>query len=217
MPGHPSDGLTLAEIQAAASEVGIDPALVERAARLLPATSPGSLFERVIGGPLRHDSEIHVSAKLDETKAAQLLAAVQIGAGQPGSGHSSSVGMVWHAKDEVEALRVTAQPEEGGTSIAVHIDRSGTLALVLVPSLIGCVAATAAAVALSATVDPALGAVAGVSGVSGIFALGRRYWASSTKQVRERISGLMDAIGQVIAQPEIPPSASSGDRGLSNG
>jgi hypothetical protein len=44
---------------------------------------------------------------------------------------------------------------------------------------------------------------------NGILALARSYWASSTKQARERMSGVVDAIGQVIAQPETPPSASS--------
>ena len=38
--------------------------------------------------------------------------------------------MVWHARDDMEGFSVTAQPEEGGTSIAVTVDRRGMLALV---------------------------------------------------------------------------------------
>ena len=108
----------------------------------------------------------------------------------------------------MEALSVTAQPEEGGTSIAVHLDRRGTLALIQVATLIGFVAATTAGMVLGNQVGPALGAAAAVSGIAGIVALSRSYWASSTKRVRARITGVMDAIGQVIAQSESPPLAS---------
>lgn len=187
-------------MKAAASEVGINPALVERAARLLPASSSASLFERLIGGPLRHSSEIHFPVRLDEARAAQLLAAVQMSAGQPGAGHSSSLGMVWHAREEWEALSVTAQPEEGGTSIAVRLDRRDTMASIQVTTVIGFVGATTAGLVLGNQVAPELGAAAAVAGMGGILALARTYWVSSTTRVRERISGMMDAIGQVIAQ-----------------
>lgn len=209
-PGHPSGGLTLTEMKAAASEAGIDPALVERAARLLPASSSSSLFERLIGGPLRHEREIHYPVRMDEARAAQLLAAIQIGAGEPGNGHSSSVGVVWDAKDETEALRVTAQPDEGGTSIAIHVDRRGTMAITGVVSLLGCMIPWLGGSVLSAEVSLPLGVATIVGGMGGVLAVGRGYWASSTKRVRERINSLTDAIGQVIAQPESRPS-SSGD------
>lgn len=94
-------GLTLAEMKAVASEAGIDPALVERAARLLSETSSKTFYERLIGGPARYRSEMRIPVTLDEAQAAQLLASVQILAEQPGSGHSSSVGMVWHAQNEM--------------------------------------------------------------------------------------------------------------------
>ena len=51
---HSSTGLTLTEMKAASAQVGLDPALVERAARLLAATPTSSPLERLIGGPLRH-------------------------------------------------------------------------------------------------------------------------------------------------------------------
>jgi hypothetical protein len=206
--GHASGGLTLADMKAAAAEVGINPALVERAARLLPAKASPSVFERLIGGPLRHGGEIHVPTRMDEARAARLLAAVQISAGQPGNGHSSSIGMVWHARDEMESLSVSAQPGEGGTSVAVHLDRRGTLALVQVAILIGFAAAAAAGLTLSDEVAPAAGVAAGVGGSAGILALARSYWTTSTRQVRLRIGGVMDAICRVVDQSEIAPSAS---------
>ncbi len=72
-----------------------DPALVERAARMLAATATASPLERLIGGPLRHTHEVRFPIKLDENRAALLLSAVRISAGLAGSrdaGHSSSIG-----------------------------------------------------------------------------------------------------------------------------
>src|SRR5688572_28613972 len=131
-PGPSSAGLTLAEMKAAAAQAGLDPALVERAARLLAAKVSASPLERLTGGPLRHHYEARFPVKLDEHSAARLLSAVRISAGQAGSrddGHSSSMGMTWHDGGETEALRVTARPEEDGTSVSVDLDRRGALAV----------------------------------------------------------------------------------------
>ncbi len=196
-------------MKAAAAEVGIDPALVERAARLLPASSSASPFERLMGGPVHHDGEIHVPATLDEAGAARLLSAVQLSAGQPGTGHSSAIGMVWHASDEGEPFSVTAQPEEGGTSVVVRLDRRDTMASIQAVAGIGLVGAATAGFVVASQVGLELGAAAAVSGVGGILALGRLYWASSTRRARERIAGMMDAVGRAVSQSGSPPSEPS--------
>lgn len=194
-------------MKAAAFEVGIDPALVERAARLLPPSTSASPFERLAGGPMRHGSELHLPVTLDEAAAARLLAAVRMSAGQAGTGHSSDIGMVWHGKDEMETFSVTAQPEEGGTSVAIHLDRRATMGVMVGSSLMGFLGATMAGMTLGSQVDPALGAALAVSGMGGIVAVARVYWATSTRRVRERISGMMDAVSRAVTQSGTPPSA----------
>ena len=206
-PGRPTGGLTLAQIKAAASEAGIDPALIERAARLLPAASSASLAERLIGGPARHGTDSHFPVTLDEAGAARLLAAVELGAGQPGSGTASGMGMVWHARDEGEPFSVTARPAEGGTSVAVRLDRRDTMASVQVMALIGFVGATTAGFVVASQAAPELGVAAAISGMGGIVAIARAYWVSSTRRARERVSGMMEAVGRAVGQGEGPPSA----------
>ena len=206
-PGRARDGLTLAEMQAAASEVGIDPALVERAARLLPASASASPFERLLGGPAHHGGEIHLPVTLDEAGAVRLLSTVQVNAGQPGTGHASEVGMVWHASDEGEPFSVTARPEEGGTSVAVRLDRRDTLASVQAVAAVGIAGAATAGFVVASQAGLELGAAAALTGMGGILALGRLYWTASTRRARERISGMIDAIGKGVAEPERPPSA----------
>jgi hypothetical protein len=202
-PGSPSAGLTLSEMKAAAAQAGLDPALVERAARLLAMRTSASPLERLIGGPLRHDHEARFPTELDEDMAARLLSAVRISAGLAGHrdvGHSGSMGMTWHDGGDPEALSVTARPEEGGTAVSVVLDRRVTLGMVGAGTGVGMFLALIASGALY-DVAPALGVTAGIVTMGGALAVARAYWKSSTRKVRERISVAMDAIGQTLAQP----------------
>jgi hypothetical protein len=216
-PAAPSAGLTLTEMKAAAAQVGIDPTLIERAARLLSAGSAASPLERIIGGPLRHDHEARFSIKLDENRTALLLSTVRIHAGLAGSrdaGHSSPVGMSWHDGGEVEALGVTARPVEEGTAVSIALDRRGTFVTVTLLSgfaIFGTVLFSAFALGPEA---PALGIGGLVAGIGGTLAVARGYWASSTRKVRERIGAVMDIIDQAIIQPDTHAIGSSaiGDR-----
>ncbi len=204
-PGPSSAGLTLTEMKAAAAQAGFDPTLVERAARLLAAKATASPIERLTGGPLRHDYAARFPVKLDESTAARLLSAVRISAGEAGSqdvGHSSSMGMTWHDGGEMEALKVTARPDEEGTSVHVVLDRRGTLATVAGVSGIALFFVVLFSGSVLYQEAPALGYAGLIAGVGGALAAARGYWASSTRRVRERISEVMDAIGQTVSQPE---------------
>ena len=207
-PGPSSTGLTLAEMKAAAAQVGVDPALLERAARLLAAKVTASPLEQLTGGPLRHDHEARFPMTIDEQGAARILSAVRVSAGQAGNqdvGHSGSMGMTWHDGGATEALSVTARPEGDGTSVSVVLDRRGTLTTLAAVSGMGVVFALIASGMLY-SVDPSLGVGASIVGVGGILATARGYWASSTRKVRERINEVVDVIGQTLAQPEAKPN-----------
>jgi hypothetical protein len=200
-----SDGLTLSDMKAVAAQVGLDPALVERAARMLAAKVNASPLERLIGGPLRHDREARAPIKLDENRSARLLSAVRISAGEFGSGnggHSSAMGMTWHDGGETESLRVTARSEEDGTTVSVVLDRRSTVGLVAITSgIVIFLAVLFSAFALYPEA-PALGYGGFIAGVGGTLAVARAYWASSTRKVRERINTVMDAIGQTLIEAE---------------
>ena len=206
-PASSSAGLTLTEMKAAAAQVGFDPALVERAARLLGASATESPLERMIGGPLRHDHTVRFSVKLDEHTAARLLSAVRIGAGQSGVGHSSAMGMTWNAAGgELEPLSVTARSGEDGTSVSVALDRRATLLTVAAGSGVTMFLAVLFAVFALYPAAPALGFGGLIAGIGGVFAVARGYWASSTRKALERISVVMDDIGQTLTQPETQAS-----------
>ena len=209
-PASSADGLTLAEMKAAAAQVGLDPVLVERAARMLTATAASSPLERLIGGPTLHSHEARFPITLDESTAARLLSAVRISAGLAGSrdaGHSSSMGMTWHDGGDLESLRVTARPEEDGTVVSVVLDRRGPLTVVAMFSGMATFLAVVFAAFALYPEAPALGFGGFVGGVGGVLAVARGYWASSTRKVRERIGVLMDAIDKTLTQAETQASS----------
>jgi hypothetical protein len=212
-PGPPSSGLTLTEMKSAAAQAGFDPALVERAARMLVATATASPLERLIGGPLRHEHELRFPIKLDETRAALLLSTLRVRAGLAGhqeAGHSSAIGMTWHDGGEMEALRVTAHPEEDGTVVTVALDRRGPLSMVAVASGIALLLTVLFAGSALYPEAPALGYGGFLVGTGGILAIARGYWASSTRRAQARISVVMDAIQRLLRdQPSANEDGSS--------
>jgi hypothetical protein len=119
------------------------------------------------------------------------------------------MGMTWHDGGDVEAFSVTARPEEGGTAVSVVLDRRGTLGVVAFSSGIGMLFTVLFAGYALYPEAPALGFGGDIAGIGGSLAIARGYWASSTRKVRERISVVMDAIGQTPTQPETQASGFS--------
>ena len=202
-----ASGLTLREIKEVAAQVGIEPAFVDRAARI-SATPIDSPLERLMGGPVRHGEDAHFSVKLDEKDAALLLSAMNIRAGRAGYtsvGHSSSMGMTWHDGGDVEALGVTAQPDKDGTIVTVVLDRRGTLAIVGLLSGMAMILAVLFAGFALYPEAPALGIGGLVAGIGGVLAVARGYWASSTRKIQQRIGTVIDAIGETLAREKLAP------------
>jgi hypothetical protein len=190
-------------MKAAAAEAGLDPDLVERAARLLPANSASSILERLIGGQLRLKNEAYFRTVLDEPGAAKLLSAVRIEVGPSGEGHSGATGMTWRTSSDFETFTVTARPDEGGTAVTVALDRGGTLTVTGTVALIGSFMAALAGIGLGSELGPAIGLPVIVSGIGGMLALARGYWASSTRTARDRIARAMDAVSQSLKATSI--------------
>ena len=200
-----SSGLTLAEMKAAAAQVGIDPALVERAARLMTAnaTAAPSFFERLFGGRARYSGEAHFPIVLDEASAAQLMSAIRIGVGRPGEGHSSALGLTWRSsEDSGSILSLTAQKHPEGTSVTAEIDRRGTLAVVASMSGVAGVMAFLFGGTMAHELVPGFELAGALLGVGGVLAVARSYWGASTRAAGDRLSRVMDSVGRYLTPPE---------------
>lgn len=201
-------GLTLAEMKAAAAQVGFDPELIERAARLVGTSAPESALDRLIGGPLRHAHTMRFPVVLSESRAAELFSTVRINASLAGNhdtGHFGSMGMTWHDGGEAEALNVTAHPTDDSTTVSVVLDRRVTLGLVVVSAGVAMFFAVLFAGSALYPESAELGAAGAVIGIGGPLAIARSYWAASTRRVRERLSIVIDAIGQTFSKPDEKP------------
>jgi hypothetical protein len=205
VPSRPSSGLTLAEMKAVAAQVGIDPALVERAVRLLTANAMAapSFFERLSGGRARYSDEAQFPIVLDEAGTAQLMSAIRIGVGRPGEGHSSALGLTWNSsEDNGSVLNLTAQTHHERTSVTVELDRRGTLAILASMSGVAGVAAVLFGGTLASEIAPGFEPAGALLGLVSVLAIARSYWASSTRTARDRLSRVMDTVGRFLTQPD---------------
>ncbi len=207
-------GFSLAEMKVIAAEAGLDPVLIERAARLMPAGSSESRLQRVLGGPLKHRLDAHFETKLTEETKAHLLSAVRAAVEMQGRGEAYASGMSWNSVGEGSQVFVTAHAEGEGTRVRVAVHRGGDLALTATLSLMVAVIGPVVATVLdpeSAAVSAAIigGAVAGSLG------LGRAMWASTARGIREKVDTLMDTVSRSLAESG-SESASSEETGGPN-
>ncbi|MEQ1693060.1 MAG: hypothetical protein ABMA00_17355 [Gemmatimonas sp.] len=202
-PGSSTEGLTLAEMKSAAVQAGLDPAFVERAARKLAMRTTASTFERVIGGPLRHEHDARFRVKLNEDSAARVLSAVRLNTDFHSSnpGDSGALGMMWKASGDGNVLSVVARPDADGTSVSVVIDRRGTFVLTGVVTFIAMFAALVVTTGVNSAA-PALAPWTALAGIGGAIASARSFWASSSRKAQERIGAIIGTIGQTLAQDE---------------
>lgn len=125
-------GMSLDDMKAIAAEVGMDPALIERAAQLFPSTSRDSLFKRLVGGPFARDAELALPVSFSRERAEHLLAVLRSSAGKHGEGDVTSAGMSWSSRDTGEILHVSAHGSDQGTRVRIVVDHRAKI----VPHLI---------------------------------------------------------------------------------
>lgn len=198
---------SLEEMKAIAAEVGIDPALIERAARLVPAEADPSAVEKLLGGPifLRRDAGFDTS--MTEERSTRLLSAVRAIAEAQGEGDANAAGMSWNSVGEGSQLFLTAHSDGDGTRVRVTIDRRGGLVITGMLSLLGGLGASVAVLAASTVLDIGSGAAvaASIGGVmAGAVAIGRAFWTSTGRSLRVKADQLMDTATRLLQEGEHP-------------
>lgn len=212
-PISSSAGLTLAEIQSAAAQVGIDPLLVAQAARQLSGQVAVSPLERLIGGPLRHVRTAHIPIALNAQRATRLLSDVRITEGHAASadaGHASAQGVTWHDSGELQVLTVTARSVSDGTDVSVALDRRGTLVPVMLFAGFGVLASALAGMTIAESL-PGVGIGAGLAGAVAALAVARGYWTTTTRTVRARLDRVMDTMSHSLDEAQTADNSEPSD------
>lgn len=181
----------------------MDPALVERAARLMPAPQSRSTLSRVLGGPVKLEAEAHFGTPLTEEKTALILSAVRAEAQTQGEGDSNVSGMSWHSIGEGSQTFVTAHTEGEGARVRVTVDRRTALAIttmfggisLMAVFLFGLIAGEAGLF----SVEFGLGLIG--AGWFGILATARKLWRSTGLSARNRMTALMDTVSRSMGGP----------------
>jgi len=192
-------GLTLPEIAAIAREVGIDPALVERAALELGRPSARGLA-RLMGGEARSRIEESVPGTLTEDDYQRVVDAVRRTTGLQGQAREELGSLEWRGGSDVSRLFVTVTPGADSTTVVLSADRSDAKGVTWV--LLG-VASLLAAGITGAVVEPSTfaggaGIIAGMLGLGAVTA--RTIWSSSTRRFRTRMEEVLAAVRREIAE-----------------
>jgi hypothetical protein len=193
-PASPQRGLTLAEIQDVAMEVGIDPNRVARAAALLPSSKRGALI-RVVGGSPRLRLEHTVPAELSPADLGRIVDAARRVLDTQGETREVLGGLEWKAGTSTFAPAVSVTPREGETVLQASTD--GTEAMVGFYGGVGLPLGFVITVTLGklffGQTDPGMLA-AFASGMPLAFLVARALWRRSASRWRERLIQLMDAL-----------------------
>jgi hypothetical protein len=197
----------LHEIQAIAKEVGLDPALIEKAAAVVPA-APLSAAARFFGGPQKYQMEYTASGQLSEAGVARVVDAIRQATGHHGTVKEALGSLEWQTVGELSMINVTVSPRAGEASVRVLADRgpAGGVTLI-VPLVLG-----AMGVGITgAIVEPT--SIAGIVGVvagplTAAFAVGRTMWATSTKGFQKKLRKLMGAASRAVDENVEAPALS---------
>lgn len=191
------EGLTLREIQAVAREVGLDPALVERAASVLPTAGEG-LAARVFGGPDAYQLEYSAGGEVPKEDFGKLVDAIRRATGHQGEATEVLGSLEWKTVGQVSQVHVTVSRREGQTHVRVIADRGGAAFLTYFVSTVGWLIGMgiSGAVLEPSTAPAVISLVAAAAG--GAFVTGRTLWKTTTSRFRLQLSNLMGGLTRAV-------------------
>jgi len=194
-PRLPSpEGMTLAEIQEIAVEVGIDPDRVSRAVALLP-TRDDSTLVRLVGGHPRQRLEHWVSGEVPAKDLGRLVEVARKTFGVQGETREVLGAVEWKGSNNVTGFSVSATPGEGKTTLHVSTDRTESIMGIYAGAGMGVLGVVAVTMGKLVFGETDAGIVAALlSGIPPAFLVCRTLWKRSTAKWRDRALHLMNAL-----------------------
>jgi hypothetical protein len=199
-PGSAAEGMSLEEMKQIASEVGIDPEVMERAA--LSVAQERSAAER----PLAEKFVLADSApgSLSDEDKARIVQAIRDVAQMHGDAEVGRTGVEWSSpKGEPTQYHVSVHTIEGRNEVRVAVDRSVGAILSHLPPILG---GSLLGVATGAILEPesilvGIGIVAAGAGTG--IATARTIWRVTSRKVRERAAEILRATTAALPAPAV--------------
>ena len=188
--------------------MGLDPALVERAASVL-STAGESRAARVFVGPDAYQLEYSASGEVPKEDFAKLVDAIRRATGHQGEATEVLGSLEWRTVGKVSQVNVTVSRREGQTHVRVIADRGGAAFLTYFVSTVGWLIGMgiSGAVLEPSTAPAVIALVTGALG--GAFVTARSLWKASTARFRSRLSNLMGGLTRAVDE-SLRDSESSG-------
>lgn len=191
-------GLTLSELEEIATEAGIDPRYLRRAAGELEAGAGGTLWSKVTGAPVAFVLERTVEGEFPESEFEELVPLIS--STTLGQGTASTVGrtLTWTSRSDTNtsSQQVLVSSRNGRTVIRIE-ERLGGLAGALFGGIMA--GGTGLGIGGGATLGGALGSVAfavaaPVTVLAGSYIVARSVFASRVREHRASMEGLLHRI-----------------------
>lgn len=195
-PDTAPGALSLLDMKAIASEVGMDPDLIERAAHLAPGVLRPGLLGRLSGGPLSSRIDLEIPVRLDEAGAQHLLSLTRATLLAHGQAEATTAGMSFLSFEGWQRVYISAHPDGDGTRIQVVVDNRSRLLLPAILAPVGIVAVIVTAVSLGGTgpSDPTTMVPWFVLG-GGFATIGALVWRSVRNAAQRTLRTLDDLVG----------------------
>jgi hypothetical protein len=194
--GH---GLSLSEIQAIAAEIGLEPALVEQAASLVPRTGSGKLA-LLFGGPSVYQMEYSVAGEIPRDDFGKLVDAIRRTTGHQGQVTEVLGSLEWQTVGEVSQILVAVSPRDGQTSVKILANRGPAAVLTfLFPGLAGLIGIGIAGAIIEPSTVPGVASII-VAAVGGAFLTSRTIWKATTARFRTRLRDMMASLSTTVAR-----------------
>jgi hypothetical protein len=193
--GRPG-GLTLAEIESVAREVGLDPGAIAPAAARVALRRGGGVH----GAPGIMNLHHRVPGEIRPGDYGDLAEAIAEAAGEPGTRSAAFGALEWETKPGGGRMKVTVTPGSGSTSIRVHTDASAVKGLCYVASIGG---ALALGGITGAIIEPSA-LLAGVAIMTGAASAGVvtgwAAWRAQAHRLRDRSARVFAAVAGRTAE-----------------
>jgi hypothetical protein len=206
-PGPGKTGLTLDEIQSIASEAGIDPEAVSRAASVLGVLEwdeKVGLAAAIFGGPSTFHLDCEIPGRIPPEEMGRILEQIRRAAEHQGEASEVLGGVEWKTVGELSAINVNISPRGDSTSVQIVGDRGPAGGVTFIFPMM---AAGILVGALGGAFEPtsAAGIISLITGTLGAgFLTARTLWATSTKKFRKRLTHLMEAVSQSVEGTALP-------------
>ena len=196
-----TSGLTLAELEQIAAEVGIDPAFVKTAATELEEGRTDTDFH-FWGGPLSVDLERIVEGEVSEAKWEEIVMEIRLIFGAAGQTGQLGRSLEWIHRDQTgERAHVTLTPMAGQTRIRIFTRMTDWAVGIHAPLV---AASTIPAIVLVALLqlDPVLNTGLFLFTVAAAFMLARLAFGALARRQERKARKLLARLDDLIAEPE---------------